>query len=462
MAAWQAQEWIRECVQSIKSQEMPPGWAVDLRIGVDGCAATADAIAAMDQPYYWTPKNVGAYVLRNSLVAAGPADCYAIFDADDLMFGGYLATLIKDAGSDGIAGAGRRTINRKGIMLRRGYSRYHSGVCMISAAAWHRLGGYRDYRIAADADLILRAKLLGIPVYSRNRPLFARRRHARSLTQAAPTKFGSVARKAVIAECLALRRAGNLSVTPKTCALEYRDPTSAARDWEINRILRVSGGREGRERRDGLKHTVYTRLKYDTDDAVLNRLALFRNITAPAMAAQVECRPVRWVFLCRDRHAAMIEQAVRAGRWKGELGFNNRDDTRDIQTTLDSDDWIAPNWLADVQRRYTGDDVTRILYWQPMRFELATGRWFKPKRPATWPSMFYSVYHPNDVIHVYATQHPKLCDLPCPVDAADSECMVALTIHGRNVHTKLKGNEIRVPTPRGARIASAARNYVVR
>ena len=107
VAAYHAQKWIKPCIASIRSQVLPPGWTLDLRIGVDGCAETAAALTRMKESYYLAPDNVGTYVLRNSLIGLGPADCYTIFDADDEMLPTYLATGIMGAGSNGLAGAAR-------------------------------------------------------------------------------------------------------------------------------------------------------------------------------------------------------------------------------------------------------------------------------------------------------------------------------------------------------------------
>lgn len=462
LAAYKAGKWLEECVRSIYAQRLPSGWTLDLRIGVDGCEETASVLKRIGQPYFMSKKNVGTYIIRNSLMAVAPADAYAIFDADDVMLEGYLATLLRLVGTDGIAGAGRTTIDHNGKIIMSHAGRFSSGVCVISAHAMKKLGGYRPERIASDADLIGRAKLSKISVERCDEQLYHRRKHPASLTQAAPTRFGSRERVNVVAAHRRLRDEGAQHVDPVTTPMVWVDPTGV----EVEE-LEATMFKDGVPTASSLlpdvaiRHSVYTRLKYDTKEAVALRLHLLRLVTAPAMAAQIGCGPIRWVFLCHERHEKIIEEAARAGGWNGEVGFNTRDDSEDIQTTLDSDDWIRQDWLKDVQAQFVEGGVCRAIYWQPLRLHLATDQWYEPKRKASWPSMFYSIYHPTPDAHVYGTKHPTLAKLGIPVSASPNDGMVALAIHGRNVHTKLKGSEVRIARPRSAKISREVKKYVV-
>ena len=117
-----------------------------------------------------------------------------------------------------------------------------------------------------------------------------------------------------------------------------------------------------------MKHRVYTRCKYDTDQEVADRLKLTRRFTLPALLAQERHTPFGWVWLCQPRHSEMITASLREGGWKGEIAFNEMKMTRhyennivtrlgfqvktgdeDIQTALDSDDWVHPRWINQVQ-----------------------------------------------------------------------------------------------------------------
>lgn len=222
VAAFNAEKWLPDCLTSVHAQRLPSGWEMDLRIGVDGCPATASLLDSMGQPYFYSDENVGTYVIRNSLMAVAPADAWAIFDADDIMLDGYLVTLLRLAGSDGIAGSGRTTIDAAGKVVGATGGRFSSGVCVVSDVAMKRLGGYRPDRIASDVDLIGRAKIMNLPIGRCDQHLYQRRIHRESLTQAKPTRFGSRPRMNIASAHKRLRDAGAMFVEPVTAPLALR------------------------------------------------------------------------------------------------------------------------------------------------------------------------------------------------------------------------------------------------
>jgi hypothetical protein len=223
MAAYRATEWIRCALDSIRRQQQSVGWAYSLRIGVDGCDETSELLLYEHEPHWFSPKNVGPYVMRNSLIALAPASAYAVFDADDVMMPEYLTTLLRWMG-DGVAGGSRLRADPSGAVTSGRRVPYQSGVALFSHRAWERLGGYRAWPIAADHDLILRAKALGISVTRPRRPIYLRRTHKGSLTQDPVTGYGTHARAGFADLAKRLTASGHLYVEPVTTVLEYREP----------------------------------------------------------------------------------------------------------------------------------------------------------------------------------------------------------------------------------------------
>lgn len=223
VAAWRAERWIGDCIKSIRAQRGVESWRVEIRVAVDGCEATSAELLRLGVPHWWSPVNVGPYILRNTLIGKGRAAAYATFDADDMMEPLYLEHALRLARPCGIAGTGRMTINERGQVTSR-RSRYGHGVSVFMHDAWMRLGGFRSWRVAADADMIARAKALGIRVRATSRPLYRRRKHANGLTVMPETGMGSDLREAVKAESARLLEAGDLVVIPETIPLEWRRP----------------------------------------------------------------------------------------------------------------------------------------------------------------------------------------------------------------------------------------------
>jgi hypothetical protein len=209
--------WLCQCLDSIRTQRPTPGWEYEIRIGSDGHPQTHERLMALDQPHWHSETNVGPYLIRNSLIGAAPADAFAIFDADDFMSEGYLATLLPKL-HDGICGSARSEITSEGNLKAR-YVQHSVGVCVLSASALARLGGYRPWRIAADADLIGRAAMLGIPMYRHPQPLYTRRHHRDSLTHSEELGLMSKARAERRKESNVLTSKRQLYVQPETVPL---------------------------------------------------------------------------------------------------------------------------------------------------------------------------------------------------------------------------------------------------
>jgi hypothetical protein len=224
MAAYRAKRWILTTLESIRGQETRDGWTYSLRIGVDGCEETSSLLLAEGEPHWYSTTNVGPYVMRNSLIELEPAEAYAIFDADDVMLPEYLATLLGwSDGGKGIAGASMYRIDEDGVRIP-GRHRYSWGVSLIRHQAWTKLGGFRDWRVAADSDLIRRARALRTKVRAGPEPLFERRVVAGSLTRAAETGMESELRRKLREASQSATLARQLRIEPVTTPLEWREP----------------------------------------------------------------------------------------------------------------------------------------------------------------------------------------------------------------------------------------------
>lgn len=221
MAARDAAPWIGEALRSVFRQERLDGWLWDLRLAVDACEATSAALNEDGEPHWFSPRCVGPYVLRNSLMAIAPSDAWATFDADDVMDPRYLSTLVQLAMPDGIGGAARVHIDQGGARISTGIE-HDCGVSVYSAAAMRRLGGFKSWPSLADRDLMHRAGLLGVPIRRTSEVRYLRRVHEKSITQSRDLGIGSKARRERMNLLEEQARAGVLHVTPDTTDLEWR------------------------------------------------------------------------------------------------------------------------------------------------------------------------------------------------------------------------------------------------
>lgn len=217
IAAYNAEKYILDCYESVKNQISVPGYEIDIRIGVDGCHKTADVLRRAGIPFYYSEKNVGAYIMRNSLISIAPADVYSYFDADDVMMRYYLAmSLIKNY--DAVMTA-KINCNEKLKPIQR--SRIESGGAItFSHKILESLGGFYGVRCAADTDFMYRIKMAGFQIHEISEPLYYRRRHAGSLTKKSDTGIGSPYRKKVWKEMCEKREQGIIKIKPTVIPLK--------------------------------------------------------------------------------------------------------------------------------------------------------------------------------------------------------------------------------------------------
>ena len=223
IAAYRAERWIEQCLDAWDAVAVPDGWELDIWIGVDGCQRTASLLHLIGVHYWWSGKNVGPYLIRNSLIARVNADAYVIFDADDMPHADYLTELLPMTADGSIAGAARRTIDETGDVVEKIWG-YMWGVSVIPTEAWDMVGGYRPWRVAADYDLILRAKAMGVRVKEHTGALYTRRIHDSNLTRSSEYGMRSSYRnrmKSRARRCVrqARRNPESLRITPETVEL---------------------------------------------------------------------------------------------------------------------------------------------------------------------------------------------------------------------------------------------------
>ena len=181
LAAYNAADYIETCLACFKALDPCDGWEYELVIGVDGCEKTAAKLRALNIPFYWSPENVGAYVLRNSLIEKSPADMYAVIDADDKVHPDYLSSLIPLADAHGLAGPGLHIVDDQDRTITD-FRPFLTGVAVFRRDVFEALGGFRPDRVSCDFDFILRANLAGFGAVSTTYAVLDYVKHAKSLT----------------------------------------------------------------------------------------------------------------------------------------------------------------------------------------------------------------------------------------------------------------------------------------
>ena len=220
IAAYNCDKYIIDCYNSVKNQIPLEGIEYEIRLGVDGCQKTADVLRKNKIPFYWSEKNVGAYIMRNSLMAVSPADCYAIFDADDVMFPEYLCKSLQ--GNHDAVMTAKINCNEK-LKPIQGARIGKGGAITFTHGVLERVGGFYGVRCAADTDFMYRCIDAGFEIFEIKEPLYYRRRHSGSLTKKSDTGIGSHYRKKVWRDMCEKREQGIIKIKPTVIPLKKID-----------------------------------------------------------------------------------------------------------------------------------------------------------------------------------------------------------------------------------------------
>ena len=157
VSAWKTTEYIEECLDSIARQT----WFrnrnnYEIIVGIDGCQETLTKVKSIMHKYknirvYMMDKNVGTYVTCNTIMMKARFGWIMRFDSDDVMPEDMLEKIFtKNLRNANVIKYKYRNF---GMKTNTGLA---NGSHIIKNSVWKRFGGYRDWQISADYDLLYR------------------------------------------------------------------------------------------------------------------------------------------------------------------------------------------------------------------------------------------------------------------------------------------------------------------
>jgi len=207
IAAYRAQDWLGDCLDSVFSQILPKGWQMQILVGIDGCPATmsyAQGLSHANLTVITLKKNRGTYITFNTLMRLAEGELICRFDADDVMQENFLARQMEalEAGVDMTMTWSIYTdINLRATSYVLAHEVYHpenglnrrgsEGQFIIHRQVWQRLGGFRAWRCGADTDFFKRLRYAGFQHQVIEKYLYLRRTHPGSLTAHPDSNFQS-------------------------------------------------------------------------------------------------------------------------------------------------------------------------------------------------------------------------------------------------------------------------------
>ena len=196
ITAYKAKEHIKETLDSVISQtwfQKYNNW--EILVGVDGCRDTLKYLSTIMNNYknlrvFMMDSNKGTYVTTNTLMKIAKYENLIRFDSDDIMCPNMVETLMENADKYDIQRFRFAYLNSGWKTTRNSFGQH-----FIKKSIFEKFGGYRDWKCAADYDLILRTFNFVRLGNLKDKYLFYYRSDDNSLTHSEDTGMKSEYRK---------------------------------------------------------------------------------------------------------------------------------------------------------------------------------------------------------------------------------------------------------------------------
>lgn len=190
--------YLEECLNSTITSSYNLS-DIEVLVGIDGCEKTLDYVKTTHFDsrikFYYFEKNVGPYVIKNTLSTLSKSDKLFFFDSDDIMEENLLITLFDKLDQyDCIKPKYfnfKNTLTNKDHLIKNGSKHFGEGVFAIKKSIFLHYNGFEPWRCAADSDFMARLQLNRIKILQNHDSMFFRRMHSKSLTNNRETGWGS-------------------------------------------------------------------------------------------------------------------------------------------------------------------------------------------------------------------------------------------------------------------------------
>lgn len=187
VTAWQTQDFIEECLDSIENQTyFINNNDYEILIGVDACQDTLNKLFEIKHKYrnleiFMMNSNKGTYVTTNTLLNLIKFENILRFDSDDVMILEMVNEIMYFKDDYNLIRFRYYKKFHDKIIEEKKKIQYAHGVAFFKCMLFDELGGYQPWMCAADTELMKRGESL-INEKLIHKPLFYRRYRDDSLT----------------------------------------------------------------------------------------------------------------------------------------------------------------------------------------------------------------------------------------------------------------------------------------
>lgn len=189
-------EYLEECLTSIINSIQ--GLYCEILVGVDNCEKTISYIKNKEFDnrikFYNFDKNVGPYIIKNTLSLKSTSDYLLFFDSDDILTPKLISTILSNKDEYNVIKPMYVDFNRKVeliLQLNKLHKNYGEGVFAINKELFINMNGFEGWRCAADSDFMGRLYHNNQQILHTSEICFYRRLHPNSLTQSKETSYSS-------------------------------------------------------------------------------------------------------------------------------------------------------------------------------------------------------------------------------------------------------------------------------
>lgn len=242
ISAYKIDNYFFKMIEEFKSQKLPKNWKLKLLIGVDGCVESKKLLDSNNIDYYFSEKNVGTYVICNSLIKEAKKQKFDVlvrFDSDDMPQQEFLYNGLKYVMKYDYVRAACLRVDENFSPITNKLD-FAQGVFFIKNSLLDEVGGFNNYRVECDTDLMERLNILGnhgvvldrfyqrifafgfMDIFKVRKAIYQRRIMSGTLTSSSDTGHGSFYRKNVREKLKIARNKGIIKVVkPETVSLTY-------------------------------------------------------------------------------------------------------------------------------------------------------------------------------------------------------------------------------------------------
>ena len=199
MPAYKAVKYIDESINSLQGAE--------ILVGVDSCQETLDHLKGkFNIRLFYFPKNVGPYVIKNTLIDKASCDNILFFDADDVLAEGALHKIEEHLENTDYVKLNYINFYKKIVKQGRKMS---DAVIAIKRDVFNQLNGFYPWVCGADTEFHQRLEYNKLKHKIFSDVAYYRRLHGDNLTMRESTKHGSPIRNKYVAEIARKQKDGH-------------------------------------------------------------------------------------------------------------------------------------------------------------------------------------------------------------------------------------------------------------